>query len=193
MRFEILYFYRSYFLFLFNISVNLFYLSLENKNITKTQKMKFDLIDPPHQDLINDIAFDYYGKRFATCSSDKSIKVWDYDETEKKWKSVYINRAHEDSIWRLSWAHPEFGQIFASCSEDGSVKIWEEREDSDDPKDKWFARAHLLKLSKSVNDIKFAPRNVGLKLATASSDGIIRIIEPKDLFNLASENFNIKV
>ncbi len=28
-----------------------------------------------HEDYIHDIAFDYYGKRLATCSSDQSIKV----------------------------------------------------------------------------------------------------------------------
>ena len=35
-------------------------------------------------------------------------------------------QAHQGSIWRLSWAHPEFGQIIAACSFDNCVSIWEE-------------------------------------------------------------------
>ena len=30
-----------------------------------------------HGDMVHDAAFDYYGKRLATCSSDRSIKVFD--------------------------------------------------------------------------------------------------------------------
>lgn len=28
-----------------------------------------------HKDLIHDIAYDFYGQRMATCSSDQSVKV----------------------------------------------------------------------------------------------------------------------
>ena len=28
-----------------------------------------------HSDVVNDVAFDYYGNRLASCSSDKHIKV----------------------------------------------------------------------------------------------------------------------
>ena len=35
---------------------------------------------------------------------------------------------HNGSIWKLSWAHPEFGQVLASCGFDGQVFIWEEHE-----------------------------------------------------------------
>jgi WD40 repeat protein len=30
-----------------------------------------------HGDMVHDASFDYYGKRLATCSSDRSIKVFD--------------------------------------------------------------------------------------------------------------------
>lgn len=32
-------------------------------------------IHADHKDLIHDVAYDYYGRRFATCSSDQSVKV----------------------------------------------------------------------------------------------------------------------
>lgn len=28
-----------------------------------------------HKDLIHDVAYDYHGRRIATCSSDQSVKV----------------------------------------------------------------------------------------------------------------------
>lgn len=30
-----------------------------------------------HVDMVHDIAYDYYGKRLATCSSDRTIKIFD--------------------------------------------------------------------------------------------------------------------
>lgn len=45
-------------------------------------------INAEHKDLIHDVAFDYYGERMATCSTDQFVKVsnavsyviliWDY-------------------------------------------------------------------------------------------------------------------
>ena len=32
-------------------------------------------VDTDHKDVIHDIAFDYYGRRMATCSSDQVVKV----------------------------------------------------------------------------------------------------------------------
>jgi WD40 repeat protein len=37
-------------------------------------------LNPEHEDLIHDVAYDFYGKRLATCSSDQKIKVWDQNE-----------------------------------------------------------------------------------------------------------------
>ena len=78
-------------------------------------------------DMVLDVAYDYWGKRVATCSSDQSIKV--YDETGAKlaeWK------AHAGTIWRLAWMHPEFGVALASCSFDRKVCIWEEVVDAEE-------------------------------------------------------------
>jgi protein transport protein SEC13 len=34
-------------------------------------------IDTQHDDMIHDSQFDYYAKRLATCSSDRTVKIFD--------------------------------------------------------------------------------------------------------------------
>ena len=103
-----------------------------------------------------------------------------------RWQEVTIPRAHQDSIWRISWSHPEFGQLFASCSQDKTVHIWEEQEgvSKSENRDKWIRKMQLSDSKGSVNDVKFGPRHVGLKVAAGSADGCIRIYEATDVFAL---------
>lgn len=45
-------------------------------------------INAEHKDLIHDVAYDFYGRRLATCSSDQSVKVsykTQYSQFEKKY------------------------------------------------------------------------------------------------------------
>lgn len=82
-----------------------------------------------HEDLIHDLAYDFYGKRLATCSSDQRIKVWDLDDVNG-WVCTHQWKAHSGPIWHVDWAAPEFGQVIASCSSDRTVCVWEESEGS---------------------------------------------------------------
>jgi nucleoporin SEH1 len=146
------------------------------------------LTESQHDVHIHDIAFDFYGKRFATCSTDAKINIWDFDLNSGLWVGTEISDCHNKTIWRLSWAHPEFGNIIASCSEDQIVKIWEEqtsvtRSQIENP-ERWLQKAQLTDSKKAVNDVKFGPRHLGLKLASASADGVVRIYEALDVFSL---------
>jgi nucleoporin SEH1 len=49
---------------------------------------------------------------------------------------------------------------------------------------RWQKKSQLTDSRKAVNDVKFAPRHLGLMLATASADGIVRIYEANDVFSL---------
>lgn len=143
-------------------------------------------IDPRHRDLLHDIAFDYYGKRMATCSSDQSIKVWDLDPITQEWKETTSWKAHSGSVWKVTWAHPDFGQILATCSFDRTAAVWEEitTEGKCDKSVQWIRRTNFVDSRTSVTDVKFAPKILGLVLATCSVDGLIRVYEAPDTMNL---------
>lgn len=76
---------------------------------------------------------DYYAKRLATCSSDKTIKIFDVSGESQVQTSVLTG--HEGPVWQVAWAHPKFGSIIASCGYDRKVIIWKEREDS---RNNWY-------------------------------------------------------
>ncbi|XP_037827274.1 nucleoporin seh1 [Lucilia sericata] len=143
-----------------------------------------------HKDVIHDVVFDYYGRRMATCSSDQTVKIWDENE-QGKWSVTSSWKAHSGSIWRVSWAHPEFGQVLASCSFDRTASVWEEVLGEKvaatmTPARRWVKRTVLVDSRTSVTDVEFAPKYLGLLLATASADGVIRIYEAPDIMNLSN-------
>ncbi|EQC36043.1 hypothetical protein SDRG_06780 [Saprolegnia diclina VS20] len=156
----------------------------------------FQRFSSQHGDFIHDMSFDFYGKRLATCSSDRKIKIW---EKDAQWQLQYEWTAHQASVWKVTWAHPEYGQIVASCSFDRTVIVWEEsmakppsqasliaadgQVAAQSPA--WTLQAQLTDARESVHDVKFAPRHLGLRLATASADGYVRMYEASNPMNLS--------
>ena len=136
-------------------------------------KMASFPIDTQHDDMIHDSQFDYYSKRMATCSSDRTIKIFDITG------NIHHNSAtltgHDGPVWQVAWAHPKFGVILASCSYDGTVIIHREA-----TQNSWSKVYEHKFHESSVNSISWAPHEFGLILACASSDGKVSILEYKD-------------
>lgn len=137
-------------------------------------------VDTNHDDMIHDSQFDYYSKKLATCSSDRTIKIFDISGGENgAGKGVYHNSAtitgHEGPVWQVAWAHPKFGVILASCSYDGSVHIHREASQGS-----WIRLYEHKVHDSSVNSISWAPHEYGLILACASSDGRVSILEYRE-------------
>ncbi len=130
-------------------------------------------IDSQHEDMIHDCQFDYYSKKLATCSSDRTIKIFDVAG------DVYHNCAtlsgHEGPILQIAWAHPRYGSLLASCSYDGSVIIHRES-----PQNVWVKAYEHKFHDSSVNSISWASHEFGLALACASSDGRVSILEHRN-------------
>eukprot|EP00877_Chromochloris_zofingiensis_P014075 jgi/Chrzof1/8921/Cz03g29070.t1 len=127
-----------------------------------------------HLDMVHDAQLDYYGRRLATCSSDRTIKVFELSGDQQQ--QIAELRGHEGPVWQVCWAHPKFGSLLASCSFDHRVILWKEGADG-----QWtqvYKTPGTLHTA-SINGVSFAPYELGLLLACASSDGSISVIEHK--------------
>jgi nucleoporin SEH1 len=103
------------------------------------------------------------------------------------WACQFTIQPNVGALWRVSWAHPEFGCVLAVSGADQRVTVWEEAEAPDNAGRvvaRWNKRAELGDARQSVNDVAFGPRHVGLKLATGSADGGVRVYEVTDTLNL---------
>ena len=56
--------------------------------------------------------------RFASSSSDKTIRVWDLGMRD----SVHTFDGHDDQVWGISFN--EDGSRLASCGDDGMIQIY---------------------------------------------------------------------
>jgi len=128
--------------------------------------------DSAHTDMVHDAQLDYYGKHLATCSTDRTIKIFNVAGESHVHLADLIG--HEGPVWQICWAHPKFGHVLASASFDRTVIIWKETQEN--VWEKIYVSPPALHES-SINSICFAPQELGLQLACGSSDGSISIIQ----------------
>jgi len=77
-----------------------------------------------HMYTINDIVFNPTGTLYATCSMDKSIKVWDASSHQLlKVIDKARHAGHGTSVNRLWWDNDS--ELLVSASDDRSISIWE--------------------------------------------------------------------
>lgn len=137
-----------------------------------------------HEDLIHDAVLDYYGKRLATASSDKTIKIFDIDGQEHRLVETLVG--HDGPVWQVAWAHPKFGSILASCSYDGKALIWKEHPESQ----QWLIIAEHKIHQASVNSVSWAPHELGAVLLATSSDGKVSVVDFKEDGTTSHVSFN---
>jgi len=126
-----------------------------------------------HEEMIHDAQLDYYGKRVATASSDRTIKIFELQG--KTQKLLAELKDHSGPVWRVAWGHPKHGNLLASCSYDMKVIIWQEFQ-----KNVWRKVYEDTSHKASVNSVSWAPHEVGRVLAAASADGTVSVYTFKD-------------
>lgn len=130
------------------------------------------IIDTKHEDHIHDVQWDYYARKLATASSDRTVKVWKVDGENEYSLSATLT-GHDGPVWEVAWAHPSWGTVLASCSYDGSVIIYRE-----EAAGRWsVAYKWSTGGGTSINSLEFCPVEHGrLMLACASSDGHFSVL-----------------
>ncbi|KAL7474967.1 hypothetical protein ACHAW6_000904 [Cyclotella cf. meneghiniana] len=137
-------------------------------------KMAPIYVDTQHDDMVHDAQLDFYGTKLATCSSDRTIKI--YDISGNSYTPNATLTGHNGPIYQLSWAHPKYSSCLASASFDGSVLIHRESRPGEWILVKAFHGLH----DSSVNGVEFAPHEYGLVCAAASSDGRVSLMSHED-------------
>ena len=138
--------------------------------MVKAVESSTQVIDSMHLDYINEIAFSPYGRRLATSSGDRFVRVFDLTDTGE-WTLSAKWQAHRGAVTSICWAHPEFGSLLATSGSDHDAKLWEERSHTTSLASRWTEKASLTEARRAVTCLEFAPRHWGLKLAVGSADG----------------------
>ena len=128
-----------------------------------------------------------FGQVLASCSFDQQILIWEELDTvvSRNFSNGGGNNAdiNTDTNTRIQTGGDNAGSGNSIVYDQSSAKLLS----------RWSRVANLKSDSAgSVNDIKFAPRHVGLCLATCSADGFVRIFMVDDVMNLENWTLNDK-
>jgi hypothetical protein len=74
-----------------------------------------------HQGVVTDVAFSPDGRRLASASQDRTVKVWDLRSEQE----ALTLQGHTDTVYSVAWS-PD-GTRLASASSDRTVKVWDVR------------------------------------------------------------------
>jgi hypothetical protein len=87
-----------------------------------------------HTSVVNEITFNPDGRRLASASWDKTIKLWDVDSG----REVFTLRGHSEGVASVAFS-PD-GRRLASASRDGTIRVWSADEPSPMPASATSAR-----------------------------------------------------
>jgi len=128
--------------------------------------------DTSRYGIVNDAAYDGLGRRLATASSDKVVRIWGADQG-----TVLAElKGHRSSVVTLSWASGRFASLLVSGGDDGQVVVWQEARAQD------WQPAHQINVTGAANVVAFCPSEYGLMIAVAGSDdlGIITTLSRRE-------------
>lgn len=119
-----------------------------------------------HEGSVEDVQWKRQGagsnSTFASCGSDRALRVWDVREKSRKKAAVNVAEAHSADVNVLSWS-PCVGELIVTGSDDGGFKIWDTRHVAAGP------MANFLWHKKPITSVDWHPTDETV-LAVASAD-----------------------
>ena len=101
----------------------------------------------------------------ATCSRDKSIWIWEYDE-DLEFQCHEVLNGHSQDVKMVKWV-PGADYQLVSASYDDTIKLWEAEDDE------WICKQTLSEHSSTVWSIAFAFK--GKYMITGSEDTSVKV------------------
>jgi WD40 repeat protein len=82
-----------------------------------------------HTDKVWHLSWNFSENIFASCSSDKNIYIWGYDENTKNYTTkAVLHESHSKTVRALAWDYS--GNYLASASFDNTINIWKRKDNN---------------------------------------------------------------
>lgn len=135
-----------------------------------------------HQDLVLAIAYNFYGTRMATASSDHRVKVWDRSPKTGQWSVTDVWLAHDAEVVDVSWNGPFVGEHIGTIGEDGLLRLWAEDVNETANSGRRFKKIFEQRTATGVPYMNLGFKNIGTEtyLAVITRDGYLSVCEPED-------------
>lgn len=140
-----------------------------------------------HQDLVLSLAYNYYGTRLATASSDHRVKIWDLQPSTAEWSVTEVFRAHDAEVTEVKWTGPYTGEHLGSIGEDGLLRLWRENLHETKNSGRRFVKVFELRSSTVAPFMGLDFKVLGTEtfLACMTRDGFLTVSEPEDETDLS--------
>eukprot|EP01028_Stygiella_incarcerata_P008110 TRINITY_DN344_c0_g1_i1.p1 TRINITY_DN344_c0_g1~~TRINITY_DN344_c0_g1_i1.p1 ORF type:complete len:365 (-),score=92.65 TRINITY_DN344_c0_g1_i1:833-1927(-) len=123
-----------------------------------------------HESEVKSVAWDQVGRLLATCSRDKSVWLWEFDDSYMEFECVSVLHGHTQDVKVVKFS-PD-GGFLLSCSYDDTIRLWAEGEDD------WSCTDTLVGHTSTVWDAAFDP--AGKEMFVSCSNDMKLIIWKKD-------------